>query len=165
MPLSPQPTDLTASISVSNELLQTVLEPYKPHCRYLQTATVEHSKTRGNGVTAVGEFSIAESCYIADTGHFNAVEFNICYNQLSYCLLAQCVQDRLLDALDAWDLAEYQRRQLSDFLIVEFISVFRKPMNAREFRGQVKIDKVATRRESVFMKTTCNFEDCTGGWS
>ena len=35
-------------------------------------------------ISAKGRFSIPDSCYIDDTGHFNAVEFNICFNQLAY---------------------------------------------------------------------------------
>ena len=42
-------------------------------------------------ITGKGRFSIPESCYIDSTGHFNAVEFNICYNQLAYVLFAGCI--------------------------------------------------------------------------
>jgi hypothetical protein len=150
-------------------LLQQVLSPYKPHCRYLLSSFLEHAQhapaEERSGpmlVAARGEFSIPESCYIADTGHFNAVEFNICYNQLAYFLLASCVQHRL-EPLARWSLEEYRVRQLSDFLIVQFSSSFRRQMKADHFSGRVEIHKVRTRGKSLFMKTYCRFEDGKGG--
>ncbi|SET88115.1 FcoT family thioesterase [Stigmatella erecta] len=152
-------------------LLQQVLLPYKPHCRYLLRAHLEHEgvlppETRSRAVraAAVGTFSIPESCYIADTGHFNAVEFNICYNQLAYYLLATCAS-RQLEPLASWSIEEYRRRQLSDFLIVQFSSSFRRQMKSAHFTGRVEISKVMSRGKSMFLKTYCRFEDGHGGMS
>ena len=78
-------------------LLRLILIPYKPHCRYFQNAFL----------TARGEFSISESCYIAETGHFNAVEFNICFNQLSYYLIAECSHHQLLNDFSGWDINKF----------------------------------------------------------
>ena len=35
-------------------------------------------------------------CCIDDTGHFNSVEFHICYNQTLYYTVAKSVQERLV---------------------------------------------------------------------
>lgn len=148
--------------AVDPQLLARVLTPYKPHCRYLRTAAVRYAGARSIAV-ASGTFSIPESCYIASTGHFNAVEFNICYNQLTYCLLAKCIEDRVLDAFDGWTLAEFSHRQLSDYLIARFFSAFHKPLTAATFQGEVEIAQVAVRRDATFMKTVCRFNDHDGG--
>lgn len=148
--------------AVSDDTLEFVLTPYKLQCRYLQSATVEKGSNGASLVKARGRFAIAESCYIADTGHFNAVEFNICYNQLTYCLLAQSIHRQFLDVLRRWSLPEFSRRQLSDFLIIQFNSTFRKPLNARWFEGQVEIDKISVLKGNTFMKTSCSFEDSNG---
>lgn len=152
-------------VSVSATMLETVLAPYKLHCRYLQGASVEKGNPSGSLMTAWGRFAIDESCYIADTGHFNAVEFNICYNQLTYCLLAESIHHQMLDVLSHWSLAEFRHSQLSNFLIVQFRSTFRKPLNARQFEGRVDIDKVTVRKGSIFMKTSCSFVDSEGATS
>src|SRR5688572_6040661 len=103
-------------IPVEPNLIATLLEPYRPQCKYLKSAVVEDARpgaeylvtapgTRSadaalgsarpgaevQPVRARGEFRIQESFYIADTGHFNAVEFNVCYNQLAYVLIGQCI--------------------------------------------------------------------------
>lgn len=153
----------TSSIEVSEDLLGAVLRPYKPHCRYLQQASV--SAERSESVSARGQFSIPESCYIASTGHFNAVEFNICYNQLAYTLLAACIEHKLVHALSHWSMADYRQRQLPDFLIVNFSSEFRSPMRSDRFFGVVQIERVSIRRGTIFMKTSVRFDDDRGGRS
>ena len=70
---------------IGPEFLSRVLKPYREHCCYLKSANFQHHKTGGiQGLTLHGQFSIDDSCYIDDTGHFNAVEYNICFNQIAY---------------------------------------------------------------------------------
>src|SRR5882724_11344285 len=81
-------------MDISDTLVADILKPYRPHARYLRSAQITHFRDKAAEgiaankglVTAAGRFSIPESCYIDDTGHFNAVEFNICYNQLAYVM-------------------------------------------------------------------------------
>lgn len=153
---------LAADDVVSDSTLKIAIAPYKPHCHYLRGATVEKG---GNGkglVRALGAFAIPESCYIVDTAHFNAVEFNICYNQLFYCLVAQSIHRQMLDVLQSWNLSEFSRRQLSDFLIVEFSSTFHRSLNPRNFTGHIAIEKVRAHQRTIFLKTRCGFEDFLG---
>ena len=151
------------AVTVSDPFLEMVLTPYKMHCRYLKSASVEYEGREGATVSARGTFSIPESCYIADTGHFNAVDFNICYNQLAYCLLAQCIDLRLLDELSHWTLAGFQQRQLSGFLIAQFFSAFSSPLNPKSFHGDVGISEIFRNERTIFLKTNCRFHDGLGG--
>jgi hypothetical protein len=149
--------------AVNPDLLARVLTPYKPHCWYLRKAAVNYEPAGSSVVAASGTFLIPESCYIASTGHFNAVEFNICYNQLTYCLLAKCIEDQGLGVFAGWTLADFSRRQLSDFVIARFSSAFQKPLTASTFHGEVEIARIAVRRDATFMKTVCRFSDASGG--
>ncbi|MEM6403526.1 MAG: FcoT family thioesterase, partial [Cyanobacteria bacterium P01_D01_bin.116] len=112
-----------------------------------------------------GEFSIPDSCYIDDTGHFNSVEFNICYNQIIYILIAYLIKNKLLEPMNDWTLEEYKHRQLSDFLIVKFSSTFKKPINSNHFQGTLSINKVSVRGDLIMLKTSCAYYDDNGGWS
>ena len=155
---------MSASTEVETALLGRVLEPYKPKCRYLKSARCELPEDGADHlVRLVGELGIEESCYIEDTGHFNAVEFNISYNQLIYTLLGHCVTNGLLQDLADMDLPEYLQRQLPDVLIHRFSSKFRRPMAARAFRGQVEINETANRGRFILVKTSVSFEDDAGG--
>lgn len=165
-------TDAKQIVFSDNSLLKRILIPYKENCHYLQNASVEYQSAdfanqkeskHSALLVAKGKFSIVQSCYIVDTGHFNAVEFNICYNQLAYYLLAECVQHQLLDKFKTWDIQTYIRRQLSDILIVRFSSTFQKPICSAAFNGYVEIIRAFTRKNAFFIQTTCGFNDNDGG--
>jgi hypothetical protein len=152
---------------VSQELVEVFLNPYKTDCQYLKRAMFYYpceDAPAGSLGFIKGDFEIPESCYIDDTGHFNSVEFNICYNQIFYVLIAYLVKHRLLPEMKDWDLDTYKRRQLSDFLITKFSSTFRRPVNAKSFKGMLSINKCAARSGLINVKTTCAFYD-EGGWS
>lgn len=152
---------------VSKELLKVFLNPYKADCHYLKRALFYYPSgdvsTERFGFIK-GDFEIPDSCYIDDTGHFNSVEFNICYNQIFYVLIAYLVQHRLLLEMSDWDLETYKRRQLSDFLITKFSSTFKKPVDAKSFQGMLSINKCAARGGLINIKTSCAFYD-ESGWS
>lgn len=155
----------STSVPVADDLLARVLFPYKPGCRYLSGAVAEFPDAGAGGPVArcEGTFRIPESCYIDDTGHFNAVELNISYNQLVYTLMAQCVASDVSEPFAAMTMEEYLRRQLPDVLIHDFASKFSRPMDAREYRGEVIIDEVRDRRRFLFVKTRMRFWDAGGG--
>lgn len=162
-----QLANLTASLSPteverSSSLVELALNPYKSHCRYLLGATAKRSEDGVSLVEAEGEFSIPESCYIASTGHFNAVEFNICYNQLAYYLLAEIIQNGWIPALVNWKLSDFRQRQLPNCLIVRLHCCFRNPLDARLFTGRIAVNKMSVKQGTIFMKTSCTFEDTSG---
>lgn len=153
-----------ARIVVGPELQARVLAPYKPHCRYLRRSVVEIPEPGADHLVRLrGELGIEGSCYIEETGHFNSVEFNICFNQLVYTLMAQCVESALLPVFASMTLREYYARQLPDVLIHEFASKFRRPLDARSFTGTVSIVEAHDRRRFIVLATHCSFEDAHGG--
>lgn len=155
---------------VNTNLVNLFLEPYKDDCKYLQKAYFSNSQAQKNHENQSlwvikGDFAIPESCYISATGHFNSVEFNICYNQLFYIMIAYLLDNHLLAVMQDWDLETYKRRQLSNFLIVKFSSIFRRPINPSKFQGTLSINKSSVRGNLIILKTTCNFSDNQDGWS
>jgi hypothetical protein len=120
-------------------------------------------------LTVSGEFVIEESCYIDDTGHFNAVEFNICYNQLAYYLIAKSVKEGLLPVLRDWSLEDFWRLQLPNILIIDFHSTFKREMRGRVFSGSlsftdvVRLDRSDWWNPLIVLRTSCRFWDGTGG--
>ena len=147
------------------DLMARVLEPYKTHCRYLINSKVVDNgdPLYGGRVLGLCDFSIPESCYIDDTGHFNAVEFNICYNQMMYYVVAKSVKERLMSSFDSWSLGDYWRKQLPDIYIVNFESAFKKSMKALSFSGEIEFTKVRKMKDLPYINTTCRFWDESGG--
>ncbi|BBY65598.1 hypothetical protein MHEL_38410 [Mycolicibacterium helvum] len=145
-------------------LLNRTMTPYVgKNTVYLKQATVER---RGDAIVATGDMGFESSCYIEETGHFNAVEFIISYNQLFYYTLAASVRDQLIPELSAWTMDDYWQRQLPSILISKMGSRFRRPINARSYRGVLTITDIEFRERSrplLALQTTIEFSDDSVG--
>ncbi|WP_405160827.1 FcoT family thioesterase [Nocardia sp. NBC_01499] len=127
------------------QLMADVLRCYKPHCRYLRRLAVD---TEGLRVTGTGMFEIPESCYIDATGHLNAVEMNICYNQIMYQTFAVLVRHEVGQYFGTWTMDDYWERQLPDILITRFNSTFHRPIHPLRFHGEFTLSAVEERFRS-----------------
>lgn len=153
-------------------LLARVLQVYKPHCRYLKSATMgfKPGESGSRHTSCAGEFEIPESCYIDSTGHFNSVEFNICYNQLAYYAIAKLITDGSTQVFRDWTIDEFWDRQLPNILIIDFRSTFRRAMRGQLFSGELEIVKIAERERGgtlppvIFLDTVCRYWDAGGGY-
>jgi hypothetical protein len=151
--------------------LARVLIPYRDNCKYLKKCSMEYLPVSGEvspdaseaSIVALGELSIGDSCYIDSTGHFNAVEFQICANQLMYTMGAEVTRRRILRAFASMDLEGYYERQLPNVLITNVTSAFRKVMNPRRFRGRLQLDRAYCIRDRAFWECTITYSDDEGG--
>ena len=159
---------LTALNGVEQQTIDTVLSCYRDHCQYVKKAGIyssEHGPLDPNRdalLSLKAELSVPVSCYIDDTGHFNAVEFNICYNQMMYLLMAHGVEQGILD-IGIADLAEFKQRMLSDILIIEMKNKFRQAICDDKIYGTVSIHQCVLKRNLYIVKTSCQFFDSKGG--
>ncbi|MDN5721494.1 FcoT family thioesterase [Corynebacterium sp.] len=148
-----------------DDLFDRVVAPYRAKGSiYLTTCDVDTGG--GDRFAASGDFRISESCYIDDTGHFNAAEFIICYNQLMYAALAAVITEGNTPAFSGWTIADYWERQLPNVLIQELWSRYSRPINARSFSGSFRVNEIDhTRRDRGIVKldTVVEFTDDNGG--
>ncbi len=161
---------------IAESFVAEILSPYRPNARYLKSATLTGIKNKAQPdeddhlalMSGTGLFAIPESCYIDDTGHFNAVEFNICYNQLAYVLFGKCVNDGLLQGLRIGRVSvpsfpEFKRHQLPAMLIVSIEGVrFFKQLKSEAFEGHFSLNRVASVRTAWFFFTSISFADAEG---
>lgn len=147
-------------------LLKRVMSPYKDHCQYMKTATLkaEGNLDEGESLTGNARFQIPESCYIDDTGHFNAVEFNICYNQLMYYTIAKAVKEQAAEMFSHWDMDMYWLRQLPDILIADFKSTFKRPLESKNFYGEIEFVASRSIRTFQYINTLIRFNDDGKGY-
>lgn len=157
--------------TLSDERLARVLSPYRDKCKYVKRLSMEHLPVSAAGsadaaeasIAGIAELRIDESCYIDSTGHFNAVEFQICANQIMYAMGAECTRLHLLRAFATMDLAGYYERQLPNVLITNVTMVFKKVMNPRRFHGRVQIERAYRVRERAFWECAVTYTDDEGG--
>ncbi len=164
---------------VNPEILSVILKPYKAtQTDYLKQASVNAPLLTESDepVSTTGTFTIPNSCYIDSTGHFNAVEFLICYNQLSYTIFGFLSYHNRLDRLRVVNRnsnaeAEMERLSFDHFLIKQLSSTFilkselsfRGIIAPEFFEGSVTIEKITYRAGTFFIKTQCVFQDHLGG--
>jgi hypothetical protein len=149
---------------VEPALLDRILRVYKPHCRYLRSAEVESGPPGAPlPVMLKGEFGISESCYIDDTGHLNAVEVNIAFNQAYYVVTAHACRHGLVPELADWDLARFERWYLEGSLIHDLRSRFKRVIDPRGFQGEIAIAGALRTRRFVVLKLTHRFWDANDG--
>lgn len=159
--------EVRPTLANDSVLMGHVLRAYKPHCQYLKQATLSPDGDLASGQFLASEasFNIPESCYIDDTGHFNSVEFNICYNQLMYYTIAKSVKEKASSFFDSWTLDQFWQKQLPDILIVDFKSKFKRPINPRAFHGSMEFTKACHGPGFLHMTTQCRFWDDSSGFS
>ncbi|MGF2952243.1 FcoT family thioesterase [Mycobacterium sp. THU-M116] len=125
----------TDTAPIDEDLLSRVLEPYSSKgSRYLIDATY---RATADSVLAYGNFTIAESAYIRSTGHFNAAELILCFNQLAYSAFAPAVLNEQIPELRGWSIVDYLDNQLANMLIKSTSSRFRGPINAQCFSARL----------------------------
>jgi hypothetical protein len=154
-------------IAISEPFVADILKPYRPNAKYLRSGQITQFRDATQGgagrapvVTAVGRFSIPESCYIDDTGHFNAVEFNICYNQLAYAMFGKCFDTGIVPRLRFLTLGEYKEHQLQSCFIASLESRFFKQLKGGDFRGELVVNKISAAGGALFCFTSIRFSDC-----
>lgn len=152
------------------ELMRKVLSVYFPNTRYLLNEHVKQcgDPSKSGKLVYKCEFSIPESCYINDTGHFNSVEFNICYNQMMYYGIAKSVKHGFMDIFRDWELEDFWRKQLPNILIVNFQSIFKKPIQSKKFYGEIDFTRTRKRtlnQQMYIIDTQCRFFDEASGYS
>lgn len=159
------PPATEAPLGVCRAFIADILKPYRPAARYLRSAAIESWDGRHGAplIEATGRFAIEESCYIDDTGHFNAVEFNICYNQLAYVAFGKCIARGLVPQLGFLSFQQFKRDQLPSWLIVGINNVrFSRQMCRSDFSAVFTLDRVTGRGATRFFQTSVSFWDAHG---
>ncbi|MDR3659223.1 MAG: FcoT family thioesterase [Mycobacterium sp.] len=157
-------SELVVTEQIPEDLLARVLEPYSyKGCRYLTDA--EYHAT-GDSLFATGNFSIPESVYIRSTGHFNAVELVLCFNQLAYSAFAPAVFNDEIDGFRGWSIDDYFDNQLSSMLIRSTSSRYKRQIDARKFSARLTCEGIeVAERTWRYLKIPCAIEffDDNGG--
>lgn len=160
------PKDDISVSDIDYGFMNKVLKPYYSHSRYLKRAWFQQSDSFDTqSLIMNGEFAIPESCYIDDTGHFNAVEYNICFNQICYVHMAHCINNALIPELADYDMETFFEKQLPNVLIAKLTSSYQSQLNAKRFYGTYGINAIKKTSTCTFIKTYCRFHDDANGRS
>ncbi len=171
----PTAEPLRLPLAIKKQFIGEILGPYKPHAQYLKSAEITHFQARNSAernsnetglIKGRGRFSIPYSCYIDDTGHFNAVEFNLCYNQLAYVLFGKCLDANIFKNLRVEganvSFVDFKRHQLASMFIASIESRYYKMLKSDDFTGELTINRISASRGAYFCFTSIAFADNEG---
>ena len=164
-PPDARPTD-TITEEIPAFLLKRVLAPYHKDAIYVKRQWIDSDGANpaviGGGLRGRAELSIPKSCYIADTGHFNAVEFNICFNQIGFLYAAHCVIRGVLPQLQV-DFLLYERLKMPGMLILELRSRFGRAIDPSHFHGELYLTRMEEKPTFWMFDCAVRYWDESGG--
>lgn len=160
---------------------------YRLECRYLRDAWLAHPSNyepdtlmdneKGDlWLRAVGRFSIPESFYVESrhldpelpgVRHLNAVDLNICFNQLAYVLINEGIDHGLLppEPLGLSGVDPREERINGNMMIAKIGTTFVRPIDPREFDGWLAITRIYHHKGLPFVDMSFEFSDSKGGFA
>lgn len=125
--------------NVEEEIINKALITYiAKNTRYLSRAKLYKTN---NTIKLDADFAIKESCYLyPSSGHFNAVEALICFNQMLYVALLGGIDKKMFSFYDniTADTFNEHRREV---YILEFEKIkFKKQIDNTFFHGTLELE-------------------------
>lgn len=142
---------------VSENIIKQALCTYiAKGTRYITRAEI--IKSGENSVSLKADFEIYESCYLyPGSGHFNAVEALICFNQMLYVALLGGIEQKYYDFyqnITAEDFNKYRRQGY----ILEFEKMkFKKQIDNHHFHGTFEIEKKHSVADKIYASCKVGF--------
>ena len=125
-----------------------ILSLYADQCQYLRNVIFRTN-------TADGKFVVEKPFYVKSTGHINAIDINICHNQLGYCLINYMIGNKKLD----WSLDDFATHQLSNIYILNISMIFHKKIVSQTFMGKMNVIMVEKKSYGTILNLTFAFDD------
>jgi len=138
-------------IEISSELIEKVLRPYKPECRFLKSASLDYPRISG-------VFLIGQTYYHTPTlKHATDIEIQLCLNQLLYAGVAEMMEKQSIPELEGLSFGELREENM---LIVKSEKRFKKPIKTdREIFGEIGVDKWRSYGRLLVAQTNFQFEN------
>ncbi|MBP5698475.1 MAG: hypothetical protein J6W96_02985 [Alphaproteobacteria bacterium] len=148
--------------SVSEDIIKKALVTYvAKNTRYLGKAEIDK---KDDTVVLRGEFSINESCYLSPgSGHFNAVEAIMCFNQMLYAALLGGIEKKMFPFYDDITADEFNLHRRKVY-ILEFEKIkFKKQINNNCFEGVLELKPLHVVKDKIYVNCQFGFgndEEC-----
>ena len=135
--------DFSNKIALDPVEIQHILSKY--WTTYVTDSFISHSK-QNNEITMWSKLGIDKPWYCNDTGHMNAPELNIAFNQMMYVTIYYGISYSLIGQLSnnnfAVSLENYMDEVWPDFVITKIESQFVKPIQVNDFSGALRIKNI-----------------------
>jgi len=147
--------DKMTSTPLSEEIINQALCTYVAKgTRYITSAQI--SSEEDSGINLSCTLSIKESCYLSPgSGHFNAVEAIMCFNQMLYVALLGGIEKKIFPFYKHITPEEFNKNRRK-VLILEFEKIkFREQIDNHNFVGKINLKPLHVIKDKIY--TDCHF--------
>jgi len=144
------------AINVSEDIINRALVTYlAKNTRYVINAQI--SKINDT-VNLTADFSIKESCYLSPaSGHFNAVEALMCFNQMLYVALLGGINEKMFSFYEHITPDDFNRHRRKVYLL-EFEKIkFKKQINNEFFHGRITLKPLHKIGDKIYVNCLLGF--------
>lgn len=122
---------------IDTQMIKKILQYY--WINYVKDAVLHKEKSC---IYLYSNLGINAPWYCDSTGHLNAVELNLAFNQMMYLAIGKCIELGWIEALQDYDMYYFMNKYWQDFLITYIHSEFRSPLNSSSFCGVLRINNI-----------------------
>ncbi len=90
--------------------------------------------------------------YSDSTGHMNALDLNLAFNQMMYIAIACGIDLGWISNLKNYGWDDFENKYWSDFLIVSIHSEFKAQLHTNKFLGVVRIKKITPSSKHLWFE-------------
>lgn len=124
-------------VLVDKFFVKEILTPY-----WMPFVKESHIFQEEDHITLQSQLGADRLWYCESTGHMNAVELNLAFNQMMYVSIGQSIILGWIKNLREFDKDYFMKKYWPDFLITKIESKFKAPLDVRSFCGTLRIQKV-----------------------
>lgn len=132
---------------MNNESIQEILSPY--WTPFVQNATLVQTDEY---IGLNSRLGVAKPWYCDSTGHLNAVELNLAFNQMMYITIGEAITAELITELSDYDRRIFLKKYWPDFLITKVESEFKAPLHVDAFSAALRITKIKRSRQHLWFQ-------------
>lgn len=127
--------------------IEEILSPY--WVQLLRRSTLSREK---DGIILRSHLGATQPWYCDLTGHMNAVEFNLIFNQMMYIAIGQSIDWGWIPELEGYDKNYFMKKYWPDFLITKISSQFKAPLDVSSLYGTMRIKAIKKSSRHIFFE-------------
>lgn len=142
------------SMSVSEDIINKALVTYiAKNTRYLTEAQISQ---QDNNIILTAGFSIKESCYLSpNSGHFNAVESLMCFNQMLYVALLGGIKEKMFSFYNHITPDDFNKHRRKVYILEMEKIKFKKQIDNNYFQGFLELKPMHKVKDKIYVN--CRF--------
>jgi hypothetical protein len=142
------------SVSVSEDIINKALVTYiAKNTRYVTKAQIDK---KDDNIVLRADFSIKESCYLYPySGHFNAVESLMCFNQMLYVALLGGIKEKMFSFYDHITPDEFNLHRRKVYILEIEKNKFKKQIDNHSFQGFLELNPLHRVKDKIYVD--CHF--------